>query len=78
MDVRLPSELERKLARLAEEQGRDRDALVVEAVERLVDHEAWFLAEVERGLADLEAGQVFSHEEVGERLEARLNERRSA
>jgi predicted transcriptional regulator len=74
MEVSLPSELEQKLARLAQEQGRDRGALVVEAVARLVDHESWFLAEVERGIEDIEAGRVLSHEEVA----ARLNERRSA
>lgn len=56
MDIVLPSELERKLARLAEEQGRDRGALVVEAIERLVDHDAWFVAEVERGLRISMAG----------------------
>lgn len=29
-----------------------------------VDYDAWFRQQVEEGLADMEAGRVFSHEEV--------------
>jgi predicted transcriptional regulator len=50
----------------------------VEAVERMVDHNAWFAAEVEKGLAELERGQVLSHEELGRRIEERLTQRRTA
>jgi len=78
MDVVLPAELEAKLSRLATEMGRDRSALVVEAVERMVDHDAWFAAEVETGLADLERGATLSHEDLGRRLEDRLRQRRTA
>jgi len=68
MDLILPVDVEAKLSRLAAEQGRDRDSLVVEAVERMVDHDAWFVAEVEKGLADLERGEVLSHEDLGKRI----------
>jgi predicted transcriptional regulator len=34
--------------------GRDSEALVMEAVERMVDYDEWFLAKVERGLAQVE------------------------
>ena len=37
MEVRLTPDLQAKLTRLAAEQGRDSEALVLEAVERLVD-----------------------------------------
>jgi len=50
MEVSLPIELQAKLARLAAQQGRDSNSLVVEAVERLVDYDVWFAAEVEKGL----------------------------
>ncbi|MFP5228312.1 MAG: CopG family ribbon-helix-helix protein [Acidobacteriota bacterium] len=76
MEVLLPEELEAKLSRLAAEQGRDRGALVVEAVERMVDHDAWIVAEVEKGLADIERGAMLSHEGLGSRLEDRLRQRR--
>jgi predicted transcriptional regulator len=78
MEIILPADLEGKLTRIAAEQGRDRGSLVVEAVERMVEHDAWFVAEVEKGLAEQELGQMLSHEEVGERLEDRLIQRRSA
>jgi predicted transcriptional regulator len=75
MEVILPPDVEAKLSRLADEQGRDRGSL---AVERMVDHDTWFIAEVEKGLADLERGAVLSHEELGQRLEDRLAQRRTA
>lgn len=78
MNLALPEELEAKLSRLAAEQGRDRDSLIVEAVERMVDHDAWFTAEVEKGLADLDRGATLSHEELGQRLQDRVAQRRSA
>lgn len=68
MEVSFSSDLENKLSRLATSQGRDLKALVVEAVERLVDHDAWFIAEVEKGHAQIDAGQALSHEEVGSGL----------
>ena len=34
----------------------------------------WFIREVERGLAQIEPGEVLTHETVGARLEKRLNE----
>jgi predicted transcriptional regulator len=51
MEVRVTPDLEAKLARLAAERGRDTQALVQEAIERLVDYDEWFLREVENGLA---------------------------
>jgi toxin ParE1/3/4 len=53
MDIQLYPDLEAKLAILAEQQGRDRAGLVVEAIERFVDYDAWFLAEVDKGLAEV-------------------------
>ncbi len=78
MEITLPVDLEMKLSRLAAEQRRDSASLVVEAVERMVDHDAWFVAEVEKGLAELERGEVLSHEELGRRIEERLTRRRTA
>jgi predicted transcriptional regulator len=62
MEVQLSTDLQSKLARLAAQQGRDSAALVVEAVERLVNHDEWFVAEVDKGLAQIERGQTLSHE----------------
>ncbi|HZR56636.1 MAG TPA: hypothetical protein VFA74_07175 [Terriglobales bacterium] len=37
------SELETKLAQLASQRGRDSEALVVEAIERMVSYDQWFM-----------------------------------
>jgi predicted transcriptional regulator len=78
MEIVLTPDLEGKLTRLASTQGRDASTLVVEAVERLVEYDAWFAAQVDKGLAQIEAGQTLSHEEVGRRLQARLAAKLSA
>jgi predicted transcriptional regulator len=72
MEVSFSTELLAKLARLAAQQGRDSNSLVVEAVERLVNYDEWFLAEVEKGLAQIDQDRTLSHEEVGARLDKYL------
>ncbi len=64
MEVELTPDLQAKLTRLALEQGRDTQALVREAVERLVDYDEWFSKEVERGLTAAERGEFIDHEKV--------------
>lgn len=71
MEVRLDPKLEEKLARAAAEQGRDREALVVEAVERMLSYDEWFLAEVEKGLAAADRGELLDHEDVGKLIDGR-------
>jgi predicted transcriptional regulator len=75
MEVHLSPELQAKLDRIASQQGRDSQSLVHEAVERLVGYDEWFLSEVEKGLAQIESGEVVEHEEVGARLEELLREK---
>jgi predicted transcriptional regulator len=53
------------------------DVLIREAIERAVDYDDWFIREVENGLAQIDAGQVLTHDAVGARLEQKLAERRS-
>ena len=71
MDVPLNPDLQAKLSRLAAEQGRASEALVVEAVERLVNYEEWFLREVEKGLAAAERGDLVSHADVRKMIDER-------
>ena len=60
MDVPLNPDLQAKLIRLAAHQGRASEVLVVEAVERLVNYDEWFLREVEKGLAAADRGSSWS------------------
>jgi predicted transcriptional regulator len=78
LEVSPTSDLEDKLSRLASTQGRDATALVVEAVERLIEYDAWFIAQVDKGLAQVEAGRALSQEDVGRRVKARISAKLSA
>ena len=71
MEVRITPELETKLARLSAERGQDVQALVREAIERLVDYDEWFLREVEVGLAAADRGELMDHEDVGKLINRR-------
>jgi predicted transcriptional regulator len=40
------------------------EALVVEAVERMANHDEWFVREVEKGIAAADRGELIEHSEV--------------
>jgi predicted transcriptional regulator len=71
MEVRLNPGLQAKLVQLASQQGRDAEALVMEAVERLVNYDEWFIREVEKGIAAADRGDFIEHAEVGKRINRR-------
>lgn len=78
MEVTLSPEKEALLHQLAVRTGKDTSALVVEAVDRLLDYDKWFIQEVEKGLAQAARGELIDHDEVVKRIETRLqNKRRS-
>lgn len=77
MEVNLSPDLEGKLARAAGRRGISADVLIREAIERAVDYDDWFIREVEKGLAQIDAGQVLTHDAVGARLEQKLAEHQS-
>jgi predicted transcriptional regulator len=72
MEVKISPEVQAKLDRLAAEQGRDSESLVREAVERLVSFDEWFVREVEKGLEQVQSGDVLEHDEVASRIENRI------
>jgi predicted transcriptional regulator len=71
MEVRLTPDLEGKLNRMASEHGRDREALVLEAVERMVDYDEWFIGEVKKGLGAADRGEFIEHEDIGKLINSR-------
>jgi predicted transcriptional regulator len=71
MEVPLSPDLQAKLSRLAGEQGRASEVLVIEAIERLVNYDEWFLGELEKGLAAADRGELTDHEEIGKMLQQR-------
>lgn len=74
MDLNVPPDLQTKLALAADRRGLPPEVLVLEAIERAVEYDDWFLREVEKGLAQVERGEVLTHEDVGARLERRLRQ----
>ena len=71
MEVRLNPDLQAKLAELASQQGRNTEELVVDAVERMVNYDQWFMREVEKGLSAADRGELVDHENVGELINRR-------
>ena len=76
MDVPLSPELYASLARLAQKRRIDPEQLIREAIQRLIDHDDWFVREVEKGLGQVESAQTITHAEVGERLRRHLEGKR--
>ena len=75
MEIELSPELQAKLDRIASQQGRDTKSLVHEAVERLVGYDEWFIRQVEKGLAQVDGGEVLEHREVVARMESLINQK---
>jgi predicted transcriptional regulator len=71
MNVNLNPELQQKLGLLAAQQGKASETLVIEAVERLVNYDEWFLREVEEGLAAADRGELVDHGEVRKLIDER-------
>jgi predicted transcriptional regulator len=51
--------------------GRDAETLVLEAVERLVDYDDWFLQEVDKGLKAADRGEFVEHDAVRKLIDTR-------
>ncbi len=77
MELRLNPDVEAKLTRLAEEQGSKAEVLAQQVIERFVDYDEWFIREVEKGLEQIDRGELLTHEEVGARLEKLISEKQS-
>jgi predicted transcriptional regulator len=75
MEIELSPELQAKLERIASEQGRDSKSLVHEAVERLAGYDEWFIRQVEKGLAQVDRGEVLEDEEVAARMENLISQK---
>lgn len=69
--VRFDPETRAQLDKMAKQMDRPRAWIIKEAVAQYLERETWYLAEVQKGLGDAEAGRVISHEEMGARLKAK-------
>lgn len=81
LTVTLPTEVAEGLRRLAARTERSVDELTAIALERLIQEENPLLDLIEEGVADIEAGRVFTHDEVMADIDAiieRAERRRGA
>ncbi len=69
--VRLDPEVRERLDSMAAQMDRPRAWIIKEAVNQYLEREAWYRAEVQKGIDAAEAGRVISHEDMGRRLKAR-------
>jgi predicted transcriptional regulator len=75
MEIHLTPEKEALLRQVAARTGQDAAQVIQEAVDRLLDHDSWFIQEVEKGQAQAAKGDLIDHDEVVARIEKRLREK---
>ncbi|MDR3175735.1 MAG: CopG family ribbon-helix-helix protein [Desulfovibrio sp.] len=69
--VRFDLKIREQLDKMAEQMDRPRAWIIKEAVAQYLERETWYLAEVQKGIDDMEAGRVISHDEMATRLKAK-------
>jgi predicted transcriptional regulator len=77
MEIHLTPEKEALLRQVAARTGQDAVEVIQEAVDRLLDHDTWFVQEVEKGISQAAKGDLIEHDEVVARIEKRLNDKQS-
>jgi predicted transcriptional regulator len=68
MGMNLSPNLEGELARAAGRWGISAELLIREAIERAVDYDGWVIRGSREGLAQIDAGEVLTHEAVVVRI----------
>lgn len=77
LTAELPGDTSAKLKRLSERTGRDRSAIVGEAVAGYVERELAIVEQIEEGLADMRAGRVHTTDEAFAEADAIIREARA-
>ncbi len=66
LSTRVPRGMKAELDDLAKSTGRNRNALVQEALRRFIDVQRWQIAEIEAGIREADAGAFATDEEMDE------------
>ena len=64
MSICLPDELADQLKDLSEITGRTKNFLAVQALRNFIEQESWQIAEIKKGLAEADAGDFATDEEM--------------
>ena len=62
--VPLPDEMSEALARMAATTGRSKSVLMVDAIHDYIEREAWIIADLQKALAEEDAGEFATQEEM--------------
>jgi predicted transcriptional regulator len=74
LTVRLKSEVKDQLEQLSVSTNRTRSFLAAEAIASYVDRELQIIGGIERGIADMKAGNVVPHDIAMDELDAAIEE----
>ena len=61
-------DIETRLQQVALANGKDAEQLVKDTVVRMLENQARFVAEVEKGIAAADRGELINHEDVVKRI----------
>ena len=74
--IRVEHDTLEKLDRLARSMDRSRSWIVNRAIERYLDYEDWFVAEVGKGIAAADGGELIPHNRVVAEVRRRIAKNR--
>jgi len=74
LTVRLKSEVKDQLEQLSVSTNRTRSFLAAEAISAYVDRELQIIGGIERGIADMKAGNIVSHDTAMDELDVAIEE----
>ncbi len=72
MEVHFPPDVEAKLQQVAVANGKKPEQLVQDTVARMLENQARFVAGVEKGIAQADAGELVDHQDVLKRIDKLL------
>ncbi len=64
MEVTLSADQEERVRSLAQQRGTEAEDLVRSMVQQALEHEDWFIREVEKGIEQADRGELVAHEDV--------------
>lgn len=69
MEVHFPPDVEARLQQVASANGKDPEQLVKDTVARMLENRARFIAGVQMGIEQADAGYLVEHEDVVRRID---------
>ena len=69
MEVHFPPDVETRLQQVASANGKDAEQLVKDAVARMLENQARFIAGVQRGIEQADWGEFVEHKDVLSRID---------